>query len=302
MGEPSENLGEQMGQALSHGYGRRSRKRCLPYSVRCLSSAEHSMGRMALGQRRSKTSSTKLLRVGLKLQEDEIREIGITIAEMLSRLDLNDVDVLKRLESPEYLKLIKKRFRDWSAAESEEKRVYIRNLLSTAAVYRICPDYVVRLFIQWIDMYSEAHFAVIRFVYKNRGCTRLEMWQGIYGSRVRDDSSEADLFKLIVHDLSTGHVMRQHRETNYAGQFIKTQRRRPTPTATLTSAFDDDKPYELTELGTQFVRYTVEWVMPRIGAPSSGPQAESGNESRLEIRASGIGRSISSQPLSMQCG
>jgi hypothetical protein len=43
---------------------------------------------------------------------------------------------------------------------------------------------------------------------------------------------------------------------------------------TLTSAFDDDKPYELTELGTQFVRYTVEGVMPRIAAPSdAGPQA-----------------------------
>ena len=126
-------------------------------------------------------------------------------------------------------------------------------------------------------MYSEAHFAVIKFVYRNLGCTRLEMWQGIYGNRVRDDSAEADLFKLIVHDLSTGHVMRQHRETNYAGQFIKTQRKRAMPSTTLTSAFDDDKAYELTELGTQFVRYTVEGMMPRIGAPTAGPQAASGN-------------------------
>ena len=209
----------------------------------------------------------------LQLQKDEIKEIGITIAEILSRIDLNDENIRKRIESPEYLGLLKKAFRDWSAAESEEKRILIRNLLTKAAVNKICTDDVVRLFIQWIDIYSEAHFAVIRFVYKNQGCTRLEMWQGIYGNRVRDDSAEADLFKLIVHDLSTGHVMRQHRETNYAGQFIKTQRRRTTPSTTLTSAFDDDKPYELTELGTQFVRYTVEGVMPRIGTTSTGPQA-----------------------------
>jgi hypothetical protein len=38
----------------------------------------------------------------------------------------------------------------------------------------------------------------------------------------------------------------------------------------MKSAFDDEEEYELTELGTQFVRYTVEGVMPKIGAP---PQA-----------------------------
>jgi len=277
MGEPSENLGEQMSQALSHGYGPKVARAVLALLGAVPFVGGAFGGAAGAWSEAEQDHFNKVAASWLKLQEDEIKEIGITIAEILSRLDLNDADVLKRLESPEYLKLIKKCFRDWSAAESEEKRVYIRNLLSTAAVYRICADDVVRLFIQWIDMYSEAHFAVIRFVYKNRGCTRLEMWQGIYGGRVRDDSAEADLFKLIVHDLSTGHVMRQHRETNYAGQFIKTQRRRPTPTATLTSPFDDDKPYELTELGTQFVRYTVEGVMPRIGAPSPGPQAESGN-------------------------
>jgi hypothetical protein len=183
-----------------------------------------------------------------------------------------DAEIQKRLESPEYLSLIKKSFRDWSAAESEQKRVFIRNLLTTAAAYRICSDDVVRLFIQWIDTYSEAHFAAMKFIYKNPGSTRWEMWHGIYGSRVRDDSAEADLFKLIVHDLSTGHVIRQHRETNYAGQFLKAPRKRPVRSTTLTSPFDDDKPYELTELAAQFVRYTIEGVMPRI---SAAPQTDS---------------------------
>lgn len=207
----------------------------------------------------------------LKLQEDEIKEIALTIAEILSRLDLNDATVQARLESPEFLKLIKKAFRDWSAAESEEKRVLIRNLLTNAAVHKICSDDVVRMFIQWIDMYSEAHFAVIKWIYKNPSSTRMDIWNGVHGERVREDSAEADLFKLLIHDLSTGHVVRQHREKDYYGNFIKeTPRRSSNPSRTMKSAFDDDKQYELTELGAQFVRYTMEGVMPRIGAANAG--------------------------------
>jgi hypothetical protein len=272
MTEQSDHLGEEMSKALTHGYGPRVARAVLALLGAVPFVGGAFGGAAGAWSEAEQNHFNKVAASWLKLQEDEIREIGITIAEILSRLDLNDAEIQRRLESPEYLKLIKKCFRDWSAAESEEKRVYIRNLLTTAAVHRICSDDVVHLFIQWIDMYSEAHFAVIRFIYKNRGCTRL---QGIYGNRVRDNSAEADLFKLIIHDLSTGHVVRQHRETNYVGQFIKTpQRKRPLSSGTLTSAFDDDKPYELTELGTQFVRYTVEGVMPRIAAPTdAGPQA-----------------------------
>jgi hypothetical protein len=277
MTDQSDQLGEEMTKALTHGYGPRVARAVLALLGAVPFVGGAFGGAAGAWSEAEQNHFNKVAASWLKLQEDEIREIGITIAEILSRLDLNDAEIQRRLESPEYLKLIKKCFRDWSAAESEEKRVYIRNLLTTAAVHRICSDDVVRLFIQWIDMYSEAHFAVIKFIYKNRGCTRLEMWQGIYGNRVRDNSAEADLFKLIIHDLSTGHVVRQHRETNYAGQFIKTQqKKRPVSSGTLTSAFDDDKPYELTELGTQFVRYTVEGVMPRIAGPTdAGPRAAS---------------------------
>jgi hypothetical protein len=216
----------------------------------------------------------------LQMQKDEIREIGVTIAEILSRLDLNDNEIQRRLESPEYLGLLKKCFRDWSAAESEEKRVLVRNLLTNAAVHKICPDDVVRLFIQWIDSYSETHFKVIRFVYKNEGCTRAEIWAGIHGAAVREDSAEADLFKLLIHDLSTGRVIRQHREKDYYGRFVKAPPQRGrSGSGMVTSAFEGEKPYELTELGKQFVRYTMEGVMPRIGGakpePASGSTAGS---------------------------
>ena len=204
----------------------------------------------------------------LKLQEDEIREIGLTIFEVMSRVDHTDERIRERIESAEYLQLVKKCFRDWSAAESEEKRRLIRNLLSNAAGTTICSDDIVRMFINWIDVYSESHFAVIREVYKHPGNTRQEIWGAIHGADVREDSAEADLFKLLIHDLSTGHVIRQHRQVDYHGNFIKTQpkKRSGTVSQLMASAFDDEKEYELTELGKQFVHYTMNEIVPKIGA------------------------------------
>ena len=39
--------------------------------------------------------------------------------------------------------------------------------------------------------------------------------------------------------------------------------------STLTSAFDSEKPYELTELGQWFVHYTMNEIVPRIADTSS---------------------------------
>lgn len=203
----------------------------------------------------------------LKLQEDEIREIGRTIVEVIVRIDKNDKVIEERIRSTEYLKILKKCFRDWSAAESEEKRILIRNLLANAAGTRICSDDVIRLFVTWIDIYSEAHFAVIRNVFKNTGVTREQIWNNIHGTPVREDSAEADLFKLLIHDLSVGHIIRQHREKDYNGNYLKEKPRKRSnyPNPKMGSAFDDEKKYELTELGKQFVHYTMNEIVPRIG-------------------------------------
>jgi hypothetical protein len=40
----------------------------------------------------------------------------------------------------------------------------------------------------------------------------------------------------------------------------------------MASAFDDDKEYELTELGKQFVHYTMNEIVPKIGG---GKEADS---------------------------
>jgi hypothetical protein len=85
---------------------------------------------------------------------------------------------------------------------------------------------------------------------------------------VREDSAEADLYKMLIRDLSMGSVIRQHRATDYAGNFLrKPVARRPPPSQAPTaakSAFDDVEPYELTDLGSQFVHYAMNEIVAKI--------------------------------------
>lgn len=46
----------------------------------------------------------------------------------------------------------------------------------------------------------------------------------LYGQTPREDSAEADLFKLLIRDLSTGGVIRQERDVNQLGQFVRKDR------------------------------------------------------------------------------
>lgn len=278
--DASEQFKKQLDDVLSHGGGPRAAR----FALACLGAIPGIGGAIAgiagSWSEQEQAEFNRIFSAWLKLQEDEIREIGLTIFEVMTRLDQNDEKIRKRIESPEYLRLVKKCFRDWSAAESEEKRRLIRNLLTNAAGAKICPDDVINMFITWIDMYSEAHFAVIREIFKSPGTTRQQIWNTIHGEPVREDSAEADLFKLLIHDLSTGRVIRQHRTVDYYGRFIKPEPKRRTGPASqvLASAFDDEKQYELTELGKQFVHYTMNEIVPRIAgakaAAAEGPHGE----------------------------
>jgi len=196
----------------------------------------------------------------VRMLQDEIKEKEETIIEIMARLDLQDEAIAKRVESEEYQSLVKKTFREWSGAESEEKRVYIRNILSNAAASQLSSDDVVRMYIDWINQYSEMHFQVIGAIYNSSGITRGAIWRKIGKGPVRENSADADLYKLLFRDLSTGSVIRQHRDVDYHGNFIpkKTERNPkgsgPKPPA---SAFDEEEGYELTELGGQFVHYAM---------------------------------------------
>lgn len=191
--------------------------------------------------------------------DDELREKQDTIAEIVTRLDVHDEKIADRVNSGEYQSLVKKAFRNWAGAESETKREFIRNILCNAASTDLTSDDVVSLFIEWLQSYSEFHFAVIAEIYNNPGSTRLSIWRGLGKGEPREDSAEADLYKLLIRDLSTGGVIRQHRETDHAGNFIaKRPRKRPgSNSRTMKSAFDDEEQYELTALGRQFVHYAM---------------------------------------------
>jgi hypothetical protein len=209
----------------------------------------------------------KFFRHWVRMLEDELREKEKTIIEIMARLDLQDEEIQKRVESSEYQSLLKKTFREWSGAESEDKREYTRNILSNAAASNLSSDDVVRLFIDWIKQYSELHFHVIAAIYNSDGITRGQIWRKIGKGQVREDSADADLYKLLFRDLSTGGIVRQHREKDYHGDFIqKTPQRRPKGAGPkpMKSAFDEEEQYELTELGKQFVHYAMTDLPVRI--------------------------------------
>ena len=90
---------------------------------------------------------------------------------------MHDEEISKRVESSQYQSLLRKAFRDWAGAESEQKRVMVRNLLVNAAASKLTSDDVVNLFLKWIKDYSEFHFEVIGAIYNHeiaRQVLRLE--------------------------------------------------------------------------------------------------------------------------------
>lgn len=208
------------------------------------------------------------LRACIKMLEDEMREKERVIGEVIARLDVHDEKIGDRIRSEEFQSLVKKALRNWAGTESLKKQQYIRNILSNAGASTVTSDDVIRLFLEWLHSYSELHFLVIGDIYKNPGATRGEIWQRLGKAQVREDSAEADLFKLLIRDLSTGGVIRQHRETDYAGNFISKPRPKGVSSMTgaraLKSAFDESEHYELTALGQMFVHYAMNELTPKI--------------------------------------
>lgn len=205
------------------------------------------------------------------------RELSETLIEISERLDQFGDSIQKRIESPEFLALVRSGFRSWDSAATEDKRSMLKKLIMNAGAISLCPDDLVRLFITWIDQYHEAHFMVIREIYKNPGVTRGAIWDTLNAERPREDSAEADLFRFLIRDLSVGGVIRQARDTDMDGRFIRqsTRGRSRFPSShVMESAFEDSKPYVLTELGTQFVHYVMEDVVPRIDSDTAQAGAE----------------------------
>jgi len=166
-----------------------------------------------------------LLREWLQEHHEKLQELRATLEQMVGRLDGFGQELEERITSHDYLGLVRKTFRQWDQADTAEKRRLLVQLITNAAGTRICSDDILRLFLDWVDTYHEAHFAVIREIYKNQGPTRYDIWVAVYGEPLpRDDSAEADLYRMLIRDLSVGGVIRQPRETDFRGRFIKKTR------------------------------------------------------------------------------
>lgn len=224
----------------------------------------------SFGEEGGQLRTNLLHRQWLEEHREKFQRLGRDISEILQRLQSIGEEIDDRLESEAYLALVRKAFRTWDQADTAEKREHIKKLIANAGVSTLCPDDLIRLFLDWLALYHEAHFMVVREIYKNPGVNRADIWTAIRGEFPREDSAEADLFKLLIRDLSMGSVIRQHRETNYHGQFVKKAPVRRGATGVLKSAFDDEEGYELTELGKQFVHYVFTDVVPKIGEAPMG--------------------------------
>lgn len=208
----------------------------------------------------------ELVRLWLEEHQEKIKLLGTTLQDVYTRLDNFGDEIKERINSQEYLSLVRSAFRSWDQAETEEKRKMIKTLITNAGAIKLCSDDVIRLFIKWINEYHESHFAVIKEVYAHPDTTRGQIWDSINGQRPADNSAEADLFKYLMHELQLGEVIRNERMVTGRGEYLKDTKPKGNkyPSQTMQSPFDDTKPQELTELGKQFISYVLNDVVTRI--------------------------------------
>lgn len=222
-------------------------------------------------------STGRAMYAWVKVHEQKLRDVSNTVQEMFARFESFGEEIEERVNSEEYMALVRQTFSQWDHAETSEKRDMLRRLITNAGGLDMAQDDLVRMFLDWIDTYHEFHFTVIGEIYRKPGITRLEIWTNLRGNVPRDDSDEADLFRLLMHDLSTGRVIRQERQVDYQGHFVKQppQRRSGSGSSVYESAFESTKRYELTALGRQFVHY----VMTDLAAPLGAATVSDGETS-----------------------
>ena len=221
-----------------------------------------------LSSENDQEDTTKLLFLWIKEHEIKLKELGVTLNSIFGRFESFGERINQRIESEEYLGLVRKTFKKWDEAETLEKREMLRKLITNAGGITVVQDDWVRMFLDWIEQYHELHFSIIGQIHQNPNITRKAMWLNVKGSIPKDNSAEADMFKLLIDDLTRGRVIRQKREVNSQGQFYKKQRREARQSDFMESPFDDEDQYVLTELGTGFVQYVMNELTPQIGDSS----------------------------------
>lgn len=211
--------------------------------------------------------ANKLLFLWIKEHEIKLKELSLALSSIFAKFESFGDRIEERIESEEYITLVRKTFRAWDCADTQEKKEFFKKIITNAGGMDMCPDDLLRLFIEWVDRYHEAHFAVIREVRKNKSITRGAIWDNInplVKERPRDDSAEAGLFGYLIRELTLGGVIHQEKRTNSSGQFVKSKRIQRVTNGTMESHFEDTKPIVLTELGKEFVHYVLDDLAPQL--------------------------------------
>ncbi len=196
----------------------------------------------ALSSENDQQDMNKFIYLWVKEHEEKLKQLSVDLNQIFGRFKEFGDRINKRIESEEYIALVKATFSKWDQAETLEKRNMLRKLITNAGGISIVQDDWVRFFLDWIEKYHEFHFQVISKIYNHPRITRGEIWQNLRGEIPEERSAEADLFRLLIRDLSTGGVIRQESTSKGKGK----------------SAFDRTDPYILTELGSQFVHYVMD--------------------------------------------
>src|SRR5262245_4488737 len=61
---------------------------------------------------------------------EKLKELGVALLEILQRLETLGDDIQARIQTDEYLGLVRQAFRVWDQADTREKRKLIQNLLT----------------------------------------------------------------------------------------------------------------------------------------------------------------------------
>ncbi len=206
----------------------------------------------------------KLMYLWVREHEEKLKEVFEMLAQIFTRFESFGNSVTARIESVEYLTLVRTTFRIWDKAETLEKKEMLKKLVTNAGALEIAEDDLIRLFLEWIDKYHEFHFMVIREVYKTPNITRAQIWLGLRDDFPREDSADAHLYKLLINDLSLGEVIFQVKGVTPDGQYLKNRPQKRNPSQVHQTVFDDTKPYALTSLGMKFVHYVMDDLAPQL--------------------------------------
>jgi hypothetical protein len=145
-GDLEERIRHELGQPLGSERQRRFRR----FLLAALGSVPWVGGFIAATAafegERDQQKINELQQEWLDEHRDRLTELGQTLSEILRRVETLGPEVEQRLQSEEYLALVRKAFRTWDQSDTREKRQLIQNLLTNAAGTPLTADDVVRLF------------------------------------------------------------------------------------------------------------------------------------------------------------